>query len=76
MNRTSEAWILIPNDLGPLEILETIRRIYYIFKSEAPDCPQALKRLNTLNYVDCFDSRMLVNYSSNLIIRFVRFLCN
>ena len=72
-----EAWILIPSDLGQLEIqLETIRRTYYISKSAAPNCPQALKRLNPLNCIDCFDSGVLLNYSGNLIIRFIRFPCN
>lgn len=76
-SRTLEAWTVIPNDLGQLEVqLETIRRIYYIFELAAPDCPQALKSLNTLNCIDCFDSRVLVNYSGNLIIRFIRFPCN
>lgn len=77
MSRTLEGWFLIPHDLGWLEIqLETIRRIYYISKSAAPDCPPALKRLNPLNCIDCFDSGVLVNYSGNLIIRFIRFPCN
>ena len=66
--------ILILNDHDHLKIeLETSRGMYYISKSETPDCSWALKSLNPLNFEDCFDSGVLVNYRGNLIIGF---LCN